>query len=159
MTLSKLIYLSLSFLFCETEKKVLPNRRRVPWDGIRETGDPMRAHRACAHWVSVSLWHSEQGERHWGWGPDRIEWNSEILHHQLCDLAWVHAKSLQSCPTLCNRMDCNPPSSSVHGILQAGILELVAMPSSRGDLPGSGIKPMSPALTGKFFTTEPSGKF
>ena len=35
----------------------------------------------------------------------------------------VHVKSLQSCPTLCNRMDCSPPGSSVHGILQARILE------------------------------------
>ena len=35
-------------------------------------------------------------------------------------------------PTLCNPMDCSPPGSSVHGILQAGILEWVAMPSSRG---------------------------
>ena len=42
------------------------------------------------------------------------------------------AKSLQSCPTLCNPMDCSPPGSSVHGILQARILERVAMPSSRG---------------------------
>ena len=32
----------------------------------------------------------------------------------------------QSCPTLCNPMDCSPPSSSVHGILQARILEWVA---------------------------------
>ena len=31
----------------------------------------------------------------------------------------VHAKSLQSCPTLCDPMDCSPPGSSVHGILQA----------------------------------------
>ena len=38
----------------------------------------------------------------------------------------------QSCPTLCNPMDCSPPGSSVHGILQARILEWVAMPSSRG---------------------------
>ena len=35
----------------------------------------------------------------------------------------VHAKSLQSCLTLCNPMDCRLPSSSVHGILQARILE------------------------------------
>ena len=42
------------------------------------------------------------------------------------------AKSLQSCPTLCDPMDCSPPGSSVHGILQARILEWVAMPSSRG---------------------------
>ena len=33
------------------------------------------------------------------------------------------AKSLQSCPTLCDPMGCNPPGSSVHGILQARILE------------------------------------
>ena len=38
----------------------------------------------------------------------------------------------QSCPTLCDPMDCSPPNSSVHGILQARILEWVAMPSSRG---------------------------
>ena len=44
----------------------------------------------------------------------------------------VHAKSLQSCPTLCDPMDCSPPGSSAHGILQARILEWVAMPSSRG---------------------------
>ena len=35
----------------------------------------------------------------------------------------VHACSLQSCPTLCDPMDCSPPASSVHGILQARILE------------------------------------
>ena len=40
--------------------------------------------------------------------------------------------SLQSCLTLCNPVDCSLPGSSVHGILQARILEWVAMPSSRG---------------------------
>ena len=38
----------------------------------------------------------------------------------------------QSCPTLCDPMDCSPPDSSVHGILQARILEWVAIPFSRG---------------------------
>ena len=37
--------------------------------------------------------------------------------------------------TLCHPMDCSPPGSSVHGILQAGILEWVALPSSRGSSP------------------------
>ena len=41
-------------------------------------------------------------------------------------------KSLQSCSTLCNPMNCSPPGSCVHGVLQAEILEWVAMPSSRG---------------------------
>ena len=38
----------------------------------------------------------------------------------------------QSCLTLCKPMDCSPPGSSVHGILQASILEWVAMSFSRG---------------------------
>ena len=38
----------------------------------------------------------------------------------------------QSFPALCNPMECSPPGSSVHGILQARILEWVTMPSSRG---------------------------
>ena len=45
---------------------------------------------------------------------------------------YVRAKSLQSCPTPCDAMDGSPAGSSVHGILQARILEWVAMPSSRG---------------------------
>ena len=66
---------------------------------------------------------------------------------------------VQSCPTLCDPMDCSQPDSSIHGILQIRILEWVDMPSSRGDLHDSGIKPTSPdslALAGGFFTTEPS---
>ena len=56
------------------------------------------------------------------------------------------AKSLQSCPTLCYPMDYSPPTSSVHKILQVGILEWTAVPSS----PTSR---MIPALAGRFFTT------
>ena len=61
----------------------------------------------------------------------------------------------QLCPTLCDPMDCSPPGSSVPGILQARILEWVAMPSSRGSSdPGiKSVSPGSPALGGGFFTT------
>ena len=44
---------------------------------------------------------------------------------------YTHAKLLQSCLTLRNIMDCSPPGSSVHGILQARILKWVAMSSFR----------------------------
>ena len=44
----------------------------------------------------------------------------------------LRAKSLKSCPTLCDPLDCSSPDSSVHRILQARILEWVAIPSSRG---------------------------
>ena len=50
----------------------------------------------------------------------------------------VCPKSLQSCLTLCDPMDCSQPDSSVHGILQARILEWVATPSSRGIFPNRG---------------------
>ena len=66
----------------------------------------------------------------------------------------MRARSLLSCQTLCNSMDCSPPGSSVHGILQARILEWVAMPSSRGSSQPRD-RTMSPALAGMFFTTEP----
>ena len=42
------------------------------------------------------------------------------------------AELLQSCPTLCDPMDCSLPGSSVHRVLQARILEWVPIPSSRG---------------------------
>ena len=45
----------------------------------------------------------------------------------------------KSSPTLCDSMDCSPPGSSVQGILQARILEWVAIPSP-GDLPNAGIE-------------------
>ena len=46
-------------------------------------------------------------------------------------LCTSEAKSLQSCLTLCNLLDCSPPGSSVRGILQARILKWVLIPFSR----------------------------
>ena len=53
----------------------------------------------------------------------------------------------------CDPMDCSLPGSSVHGILQARILEWVAI-SFSGDLPNPGIKPRSPALQADSLPTE-----
>ena len=67
----------------------------------------------------------------------------------------LSAKLLQSGLTLCDPVDCSPLGSSVRGILQARILEWVAMPSSGGSSQPRGRAPhfMSPALAGTFFTT------
>ena len=65
------------------------------------------------------------------------------------------AELLQSCPALCSPMDCSPPGSSVHGILQARLWSGLPFPSP-GDLPDPGITPtslISPALAGRFLTT------
>ena len=89
-----------------------------------------------------------------------------ILHTRVClrdvSTAAEHLRVCsvtQSCPALCDPMDCSPPGSSDHGILQARILEWVAIPFSR-DLPNPEMEPtslMSPALAGRFFTTAPPG--
>ena len=63
----------------------------------------------------------------------------------------------QSCPTLCDPVDCSLPGSSVHGISQARILEWVAIFfPRRSSWPK--MEPTSPALAGRFFTTELPGK-
>ena len=74
--------------------------------------------------------------------------------YTLSPICVLCAKWLQSCLTLCNPMDCSPLGSSVHGILQARILEWVPC-SPPEDLPNPGVESMSfmsPALAGRFFT-------
>ena len=61
-------------------------------------------------------------------------------------------KSLQLCLILCDPMDCSSPGFSVHGILQARVLEWVPMPPP-GDLPRSEMGSTSPALASGFITT------
>ena len=68
----------------------------------------------------------------------------------MCLVLIVHVCSLSHF-WLCNPVNCSPPCSSVGGIFQARILKRVAFSSSRAS-------PVSPALAGGFFTTEPSGK-
>ena len=63
----------------------------------------------------------------------------------------------QLCPAPCNPMDCNPLGTSPHAIFQARILEWVAISYSRHN-PNLRIEPRSPAVAGRFFTTEPPGK-
>ena len=56
-----------------------------------------------------------------------LNWTEHYQKVYSWDLVVVCAKSLQSCPALCDPMDCSPLSSSVQGILQARILEWVAI--------------------------------
>ena len=72
----------------------------------------------------------------------------------------MHAKLCQSCLTPRHPMDCSPPDSPFHGILQVRILGWVAMPSSRGSSnPWIQLKSLtSPVLAGGFFIIVPPGK-
>ena len=115
------------------------------------------AHRCLQHLYFIYLYHNCQNWeaikiplRNWVSKPTLVhpsihpkehysalksnEWSSheEDMEETRMHTARVHAKSLQSCLTLCDPMGYSPPGSSVHGILQARILEWVVMPSSRG---------------------------
>ena len=72
----------------------------------------------------------------------------------------MHAKSFQSCATLCDPTDCSPLGFSVHGILQARILEWVSMLSSRGSSRPRDWTCVSCdcCIESEFFTAEPLGK-
>ena len=94
-------------------------------------------------------------------------WNLPGPGIQLCSLHWQTSfpitglleekvKVPQSCPTLCDPMDCSPPGSSVHGILQARILEWAATPFP-GALPYPGIESGSPELQADALLSEPPG--
>ena len=76
------------------------------------------------------------------------------LHQEIQDTKASVCLFTQSCPTLFDPVDSSPSGSSVHGILQARILEWFLQISR--DLPDPGFKPMSlvsPALAGRFFIT------
>ena len=98
--------------------------------------------------------------------PVSVKWEKSLSHPQEkkpvhCLRNWAKAplglKSekvfiIQSCLTLCNPMDCSPPASSVHRILQARILKWVAVPSSSGSS-----RPRDqtwvPCIAGRLFTS------
>ena len=78
----------------------------------------------------------------------------------LCVCVRAHAQSLQLCLTFFDPKDCSRPGSSVHGILQARVLEQLPFPPL-GYLPDPGTEPsspVSPALQADSLPTEPPGK-
>ena len=87
--------------------------------------------------------------------------NIASLHPQASMGSWTIEKWSEvkwlSRVWFCNPLDCSAPGSSIHGILQARILEWVAISFSKGSF-DPGIKPVSFALAGRFFTTMTPGK-
>ena len=81
-----------------------------------------------------------------------------FLPRSVHTLTWGHLCMLDcfSHVWLCDPVDCSWPGSSVHGIFQERILELVAMPSSRGSFRPRNLTRIS-CIAGRFFTAEPPG--
>ena len=84
-----------------------------------------------------------------------------LINREKCRIIALKMKGImlvaQSCLTLCDPMDYSPPGFSVHRILQARILDWVAIPFSRGSA-NPGIEPGSPALQATSLPSEPPGK-
>ena len=99
------------------------------WTGINRKQDIVFHRSASAYQLqeAVFLWQ-------FGWNFGSVLWFFWSLSNSEKSTADFGGKKkvTQSCPTLCNPMDCGLPGSSVHGILQARILEWVAILSSSG---------------------------
>ena len=91
-----------------------------------------------------------------GKGGRYMQLNAEFQRVATGDLR-SESEVTQSYLTLCDPVDYSPPGFSIHGILQARILEWVAFPSP-GDIPSPGIEPRSPALQADALPSEPSGR-
>ena len=80
-----------------------------------------------------------------------VPWSKQKFSLSIEERSCMYTKSLQSCLTLCDPMDCSSPGSSVHAISHG---KWVAMPSSRGSssLRNRTASLMAPALAGSFFT-------
>ena len=99
----------------------------------------------CSSQICPPVQTSIQWKRH-----TKVLYLSVIVKMCVCLVA-------QSCPTLCHPMVCSPPGSSIHGILQARILERVAIHFSRGSSWARDWTWVS-CITCKFFTVWAHGK-
>ena len=87
------------------------------------------------------------------WQDEDIQW---LLSVEVLDSKTVKILDTQLCPTLCDPMNCRPPGSIVHGILQARLLEWVAIPFPRGSFQPRHQTQVS-CIAGRFFTIWATG--
>ena len=115
-------------------------------------------------WVAMSF--SRRSSRPRDWSLDSpvscvSRWALHYWRHLGNPLVWwcraVLCLVSQSCPTLCGPRDCSPPGSSVHGILQARVLEWVVTSSSRGSSQPRGQTHIS-CISADSLLSEPPGK-
>ena len=117
--------------------------RLKAWEGDNRGWDGWMASLTQWTWVWVSsgnwLWTGRPGVL-WSMGSQRVRHDWVTEQATIYCYACVHAKSPQFCLTFCNPMDCSPPTSSVHVILQQEYWSGLPCPPP-GDLPNPGIKP------------------
>ena len=131
--------------------RLLPTRLLCPWNspgkssgvgshflfqGIFLTQGLNRGVSHCRQ-IPYHLSHQVQSLQNKLWGQKLIKWNLPSSKEKVSltlksSVTQKKSETTQLCPTLCDPMGCSLPGSSVHGILQARILEWIAISSSRG---------------------------
>ena len=128
-----------------------PSPGHLPDAGIEPKSPSLQADRSFPGWAT------REACKHWSsWRKSN---NLECIS-ACCVSVSVSVLLSQSCPTFHIPVDCSPPGSSVHGILQARIVECVATSSSRGSSRPRDQTLVScvSCIVGRFFSGEPSGK-
>ena len=127
---------------------------REPWTGSNSGKEKDKA--VYCHLVYITYMWSTSSEMLAGMNHRQ---ESRLLGEisRTSDMQMSEWVKLLSHVWLCDPMDCSPSGSSVHGILQARVVEWVAI-SFSGDLPNPGIKPRSSALRADTLPSEPLGK-
>ena len=92
----------------------------------------------------------------WQWPKERADLIEKMVftYKGRCVCVLSHFSHV---PTPCDPMGCNRPGTSVHGILQARVLDWIAISSSSGSS-SPRVRTLVSCLAGGFFTSEPSGK-
>ena len=142
-------YTRLVIAFLPRSKRLLISWLQSPSAVILE---PLKIKSVTVCIVSPSICHEVMGQANWPWTTEWSSWqrriefcqenalviaNTLFQQHKRWLYTWTSpdrkkSEVAQSCLTLCDPVDCSRPSSSVHGVLQARILEWVAISFSRG---------------------------
>ena len=112
----------------------------------------------CASWwlLAVPLFLQPPHTCLYLFAPSLMQCTGDFSHRLTCTMLAVVLVT-QLCPILCDPTDCTLPGSSVYGILQARILEWIAIPFSRGSFPPRDWTQVS-CITGRLFTIWATGK-
>ena len=107
-------------------------------------------------WIPIHVPEVKIEQSSCSWGYYFIKWSTLVHHNPSSSFRdqWSESKKVlvaQSCPALYNPMDCSPPGSSIHGILQARLLEWVAILFCRGSSQARNQTHIS-CIAGRLFT-------